>query len=988
MDESARAPFHDSTKTPDDLRITIDVSNCLFWETIQPWGGVRVVDTWPANLTLTDNQFIDNYAITASAFNIGLYGGMFPQDSGVLGRSYHSYVRNEVAALNSNPGFKFEMGAFVDYIYPQQWDAGPGSLRPDVATTILVEDLHCHDYHAWGGTCLLLFNRGNYNGGSFDVSIVDSEIRDVTGAWGSNLAGGSAVWLEVDTIEIARTTFTNAGFQRHNPDRDLEETNLAEGGPIWAQVTEHGRLESVSVTNSGYTSRGGAVALKGTAAFEVINCVFSGNVAIADGGAIFFASTGPLFIQDVIFLNNRVERQIAIPRQIVVNVFTGGTGAGAPIRPVWKLDGAAPDLATGLCGSETIYGNNTYDQQYDQGQLYAEVLTTTSGEHTLWFGAEVFKSSPLYSWDGGGWISVSGIVTKTFPILCDNRARTDCPAPNNFARNPDCYNADRSADGDQVAMDDDQELQYCPEGQVFWTSIRFTVPSGTGGAIAAAGTGAVTIKDSRFASNQAGFGDALAATGSAGLIVQNTNFDAITSNTFSLEGVDPDDCRQHPCAVGERCTVDQLSLHCNPCPNGQISQDGIECLMCEPGKENNENHTVCVECVDGKHSSATTAGVCDSCPPGTQPANNRDSCTECSAGYVSMYGTACVPCPASQVSSAAEALCTECPAGQSSGGRIVCESCPAGRTRPQGQPDCSPCTAGMEPDGQAASCVPCTEMGFFSQSGEACSRCVAGTQPFANRTGCDPCPPGMAGLDGTCALCQAGRYAESEMQCSACEAGMEPTEDKSGCHCKLGTYDSSSIGLIACDGFVGPASSAMRGSCTECPSCLDCSVRGVVKLKEGWASFGSDSTVFTCPYKAACPEQALNESSPSDQTCAHGYDPASPLCAMCAKAFNAYKVGSVCDPCDDVTINVPLLIGFLAAGLVAVATVVSGTYAWLVDNGMMTDFRIIFGLYQVRSATSCSSFFAASCSSFSRYTSACCCSDSFGTFYFSLAGSL
>jgi len=109
---------------------------------------------------------------------------------------------------------------------------------------------------------------------------------------------------------------------------------------------------------------------------------------------------------------------------------------------------------------------------------------------------------------------------------------------------------------------------------------------------------------------------------------------------------------------------------------------------------------------------------------------------------------------------------------------------------------------------------------------------------------------------------------------------------------------------------------------------------------------------------------------------------------MCAKAFNAYKVGSVCDPCDDVTINVPLLIGFLAAGLVAVATVVSGTYAWLVDNGMMTDFRIIFGLYQVRSATSCSSFFAASCSSFSRYTSACCCSDSFGTFYFSLAGSL
>ena len=47
------------------------------------------------------------------------------------------------------------------------------------------------------------------------------------------------------------------------------------------------------------------------------------------------------------------------------------------------------------------------------------------------------------------------------------------------------------------------------------------------------------------------------------------------------------------------------------------------------------------------------------------------------------------------------------------------------------------------------------------------------------------------------------------------------------------------------------------------------------------------------------------------------------------------------------TINIPLLIGLLAVGLIAVASVVSGAYAWLVENGMTTDLRIMLGLYQI-----------------------------------------
>lgn len=764
----------------------------------------------------------------------------------------------------------------------RHWPAGPGSIRPDVATKIIVEDLYCHDYPAWATECLLAFNHGGFNGGAFDVKIVDTQMLDVTGAWLVSQYGGSTVYFGGDLLEIARTRIVNGGISQI---RDSEEENGSEG-TLYLVTTAHGRLESVHITDSGLTSKGGAVALKGEGAYEVINCMFQGNVAISDGGAIFFTSSGPLFVQGTVFLNNRAERQIEVLQQIVVNVFTGTGGVGQFMHPVWKVDGDPPDLLTGHCGNEVVYGNSTYDEAYEQGQLYSKVLTITTGEHTLWFGAEVYKSAGFAEWDGGGWISITGILTKLFPVLCDNRARFDCPAPNDFARDPGCYNAERSA-----ASVSGQ--RYCELGQGFWGSTTFTVPSGTGGAIAIVGTGSVTIKDSTFGGNRAGFGDAIAATGSELLTVEETSFDDVVQNTFYLEGVQSADCRQHPCSLGERCTVDRLSLHCELCPNGQISVDGIECETCQPGKQHNANHTACVGCVEGKHSSAATAGMCDPCSPGTQPAANYDTCTECPAGFFSAFGVSCMPCAAGHISVASAAYCTECAAGRSSGeGRTVCESCLTGKTRPQGQPECLPCIAGMEPDAVGQSCVPCAEPGYVSRSGQLCTPCEPGTMPFLNRTGCSSCPPGMAGIDGTCGLCQAGRYAESKTTCSPCDAGMEPTEDKSGCQCKVGTYDSKSIGLIDCDGAVVSASSATSGICTECPPCLDCSERGVPKLKEGWASFGSTWTMFTCPYPPACPMRTLNESSLRAQTCARGYDPASPLCAMCADAYNAYKVRS------------------------------------------------------------------------------------------------
>ena len=271
--------------------------------------------------------------------------------------------------------------------------------------------------------------------------------------------------VEADNLDVIRATFVRSGFDSI---RYPEETNLAAGGALWLMMTEHVRLVSVRVTSGGFTSSGGAVALEGTAAFEVINCVFEDNLAISDGGAIFFSSSGPLFIQDTILNRNRVERQIAVDQQIVVTVYTGGTGTGAQLRPLWKLDGDSPDPYTGQCGREKVYGNSTYDQAYEQDSTYAEVLTTRTGEHTLWLGVEVLRSSGFNSWEGGGWISITGILPKVFPTMCDNRARVDCPAPNNFARDPGCYNGEQT---------EQTNLIYCKLGETFWSSVSFTVPS-------------------------------------------------------------------------------------------------------------------------------------------------------------------------------------------------------------------------------------------------------------------------------------------------------------------------------------------------------------------------------------------------------------------------------------------------------------------------------------------------------------------------------
>ncbi len=68
MDEWARqAPQRTKEQIDGELTLTLIISNTLFWECEAVWAGAaaRLVDVYPLNLTMIDNQFLDNYAIVS-----------------------------------------------------------------------------------------------------------------------------------------------------------------------------------------------------------------------------------------------------------------------------------------------------------------------------------------------------------------------------------------------------------------------------------------------------------------------------------------------------------------------------------------------------------------------------------------------------------------------------------------------------------------------------------------------------------------------------------------------------------------------------------------------------------------------------------------------------------------------------------------------------------------------------------------------------------
>lgn len=125
MDEWARQPQRTPEQIDQELTVTVIISDTLFWECEAIWcgGAARLVDVYPLNLTMTDNQFLDNYAVV-SDLNWAVYSRVFDQDAngamitGLQGNSHIHLKRNELSKITPIKNGRFEQSPIAMLNFP------------------------------------------------------------------------------------------------------------------------------------------------------------------------------------------------------------------------------------------------------------------------------------------------------------------------------------------------------------------------------------------------------------------------------------------------------------------------------------------------------------------------------------------------------------------------------------------------------------------------------------------------------------------------------------------------------------------------------------------------------------------------------------------------------------------------------------------------------------------------------------------------------
>jgi hypothetical protein len=978
-----------------DRKLTFTVDGCLAWNDRASWvGGMyRLLNAQPADVTIRDSQFIDNTAFVGNGPAHANYPNVYDDDfdgPGMDGTSTWTVQRVECTSPNRNSGENvLHLFSFLYF---------PGWTNTVAGTTVNLEidDLIMYDVTATVHNPGCAFYFTGHMGAVGAAGVLNSRVRntvfdDIQGISTTSPFAGNAVYHLANTFEADHLRMTNSGTSKDLEDDPQDENGVSEG-VLLLGLHDYGRIAHSAFSNL-VSAEGGAVYMMGTASYEIVSCTFNGNVAWNNGGAVVYKGEGGLLVDKSQFVNNRVELQIrSVEVDVTVRVYTGAagvflseTGDEVPdqVLAIWKIDGATPDPMSGAVpANETVYGNESYFQQ----RTYSTTVPLTQGHHTLWHGLVGNTPGQLTGWVGNGWIDIVDIQSKVYPIVVDNRA---APDSDGIARHPNCYNGNGGA----------AEIpNMCPVGEAFWSWTHFWVPYGFGGAIASTGKGTLRISDSNFDDNSAGRGNVLSAIGPEQTIVSNSSVQADDRFAIYLENGNPQStCDQVPCDPGTRCAFSRLSLFCLPCQQNEIG-DGLTCTTCPPGTSPNTGQTECVLCPNGYRSSL---GFCEACPTGKVSSSDRVSCVDCLPGKATGACEDCIACQdcaevgPNTFSSGQQIECTPCsPGEQPNDEHTACDDCPAGRAGTDGS--CAQCEAGTRPDETRASCQRCFGVGEFSADGIACTICPDGTEPNADVTGCNPCPVGTAGRLGVCTQCVAGTQPRTDRAeceecaegmfstgsadglCAACEAGKTPNDaktacescgltsvsvdgaciecmgrqvpntDRSACVCKPGTYSQRQLGLVQCQGDF--RSVDLEDECIECASCLNCVELGVVQSTSGWAVYGAPGQLYECPVDQACPPETFyNISSTLETTCAEGYT--GPVCGDCEDGYNHFKVGQPCDSCIGNVINIPLLLGLFFTLLAVGGAVISGMANALRDHGIITDFRIIIGFYQLLSQT-------------------------------------
>eukprot|EP01052_Picozoa_sp_SAG31_P012406 SAG31_NODE_724_length_12555_cov_11.624277_12_plen_172_part_00 len=131
---------HMETIYPRQDTMTVLIKDCVFWKNYAKWvgGAFRILNAWPAHITLQDSKLLDNYALIGhdhSLYNLGQ--NVLPEGFMLQGNTSWNWNRVYSSGLHLDPlGMN---GGFLGLIYTHFNAALGQPAAPDANTNINVD---------------------------------------------------------------------------------------------------------------------------------------------------------------------------------------------------------------------------------------------------------------------------------------------------------------------------------------------------------------------------------------------------------------------------------------------------------------------------------------------------------------------------------------------------------------------------------------------------------------------------------------------------------------------------------------------------------------------------------------------------------------------------------------------------------------------------------------------------------------------------------
>ena len=822
------------------VRMTLTISNCLFWELDAGWvgGGARVIDVWPLEMNITDSQFMNNYALVSSAINYAIYSKSFDEGTGIHGNTRTFLKHVEVAEDQatsirytdptmgrwSNPDDnRLHWGGKRYHQQPMHWVAfgGHWAESENWHLNVDIQDYHTHDIRNSQQAGMTFYNIGRCNCGCLHVSMTDVLVENTKGDF--NAQWTSASYLQFgQSAEILRTRFIGNGA-------DIGSMDGAATGVVALKLTDWGRVQNSEFID-GESGSGGAILFESTGWLEIRDSLFRGNSGWNVGGGISHSAVydpgNPgipppgddgysLMIINSIFDSNTIPQdQTGKTVELIVYLYTGYTGVGPgqvsgngddELLPVWKIDGANPNEIPSPAGCrdpppQTAWAMRSGEWQDNSPRRYppeggASYRVCQDGSvpanETVYgnrsypirsFQSEVVRLTvgPHRLWHGV-------IVNNPFPAndWSDGYIAILGVLPQQPVQVFD-NRAQRDDNGiirqEGCATNPRTNPEDCPplfdrRDPLYADCVNYCRDGET--------LWSYTDFEVPY-----GVGGGINVQAAQKILIEDTIFTNNVAGKGTAVGV----------AAAEQVTMKNVTyVEADLEGTGGTGPTAKTVALTNPLTQDICTDTPCelgfscdfslfsLRCDPCAFNEISDDGIsCSQCGPGTEPNADKTECIQCQNGRRSSLG-----------------FCEDCEAGTtSSDDRITCVECEQGKIRPADQPECMACEPGKSPSPGKATCAPCYLPGTYSHDGSSCDTCSNGQQPFSNRTGCEPCPAGTSGTDGVC---------------NPCEPGTQPAADKVSCvDCPAETFGRSGLSCESCEPGYEPNAGGGADACVAC----------------------------------------------------------------------------------------------------------------------------------------------------------------------------